>query len=70
MRKIKLATIILFVVIICTTITACGNSSVCDNCDKKFSGTAYYARNLDDTLCKDCAWKYWNPLPIENYKKK
>lgn len=52
-------------------LAGCGGKSwVCDYCGKKFSGTAYYAYSLDDTLCEECAWDYWIPLPIENYKKK
>lgn len=41
----------------------------CDWCDKTWKGDAYHGSSLDSTLCEDCAWKYWSPFPIDNYKK-
>jgi len=64
--------VVLFGTILCLIIgmlAGCGQKWTCDECGKDFSGTAYYADKLTDTLCAECAWTYWYPLPIENYKK-
>ena len=41
----------------------------CDWCGAEWEGTAYYARSVSDTLCAECANRYWKPLPISNYTK-
>ena len=65
----RLITMGVIIALLAVIMTGCGKSWVCDNCGTQFSGTAYCGHKLDSTLCKECAWKYWEPLPIENYKK-
>lgn len=67
MKKI-IAVIISLITITCI-FTACGKTWTCDRCGKTWHGDAYYAQELTDTLCAECANRYWNPLPIRNYKK-
>lgn len=50
-------------------LTSCGKTWTCDKCHETFKGDAYYDDDRNSTLCADCAWEYWWPLPIDNYKK-
>lgn len=63
--------IILFVfsVFIMLSLSACGKSWTCDWCDKTWTGEAYYGGDYNETLCDECAYKYWDPMPYKNYKK-
>ena len=60
---------VVLMVLMMFSFTACGKKWTCDWCDTTFSGDAYYGSNQSDTLCADCATKYWSPFPIKNYKK-
>ena len=60
--------LILALICLMTLVLAACNSFTCDECGKKCS-TAYYGLDYEDTMCKDCATKYWAPLPIEGFKK-
>lgn len=57
------------VVVILLVYVVPNNIWTCDRCDKTWFGTAYHGSDYSSTLCENCAWKYWSPLPIENYKK-
>lgn len=66
----KILGIILVLVFVISVFVGCGDKYTCDTCGKKFSGTAYYDGNdYNTTLCKDCAVKYFAPLPINNWAK-
>ena len=45
------------------------NSNSCDLCGKEWLGNAYYGMDYDDTLCENCAQRYWAPYSYENFKK-
>ena len=61
---------IVFATVILASCTACGKSWTCDECGKTWSGKAYCGMTTDETMCEECAAKYWMPLPYENYQKK
>ena len=70
MKKTTKLLCLVLALITVLSLTACGKSWVCDWCEKKFSGTAYYdGSNLNSTLCKECAVSYFAPFSIEGYKK-
>ncbi len=41
---------------------------VCHECDKTFTGAAYYDYKLENVMCEDCARVYWVPLSYKDYK--
>ena len=61
--------VILFGVCLSLLVGCSQKKWACDTCHTIFTGTAYHGQSLDSTLCKDCAWKYWQPFPLENYRK-
>ena len=42
----------------------------CDDCGKTWTGVSYHDSDWDSTLCEECAWDYWEPFPIDNYRKR
>lgn len=69
-KKLLLIPLLLAVfVVVVVIVSTNGKEWTCDWCGKEWNGEAYYGDDLTDTLCKECAEDYWNPLPIENYVK-
>ena len=64
--------VILLMTILVIVLVACGKKWKCDVCAKEWSGEAYYMAygGPDSTLCEDCAWAYYNPVPYGNFVKK
>lgn len=68
----KITAIVLTAAIAVTMVfmlAGCGQKWTCDNCDKTWTGDAYYGSDYSDVLCDECAQRYWNPLPYKEYKK-
>lgn len=64
-----LGTILLlsFIIVGCV---GCGAKHVCDDCEKTFTGTAYYdGFDRNTTMCPECATKHFAPFPIRNWAK-
>ena len=60
----------LLLVSVFATLAGCSFKNwTCDVCGKSFTGKAYYGWSYDDTMCEDCARKYWMPLNYKNYLK-
>lgn len=64
----KLIFTLLFTITLIATLTACGGKFTCNECDESFSGTSYYGMGGDETMCAECAKKYWVPLDYKNFK--
>lgn len=41
----------------------------CTRCGRRWHGEAYAGSNKKETLCAECAYKYWYPQRYENHKK-
>lgn len=69
MKAIKrILAVALILLVVVPLFVGCAKEWTCDWCGKTWRGDAYYA-DYNDTLCAECADKYWNPLPYRNYKK-
>lgn len=70
-KKLLLIPLLLAVFVAVVVIVSMnGKEWTCDWCGKEWNGEAYYyGENLNSTLCEECAIQYYNPLPIEDYKK-
>jgi len=73
--SIAIGTVVI-ITVIGILIAAFGNSGssakhwACDYCGKTWTGVAYHNDDFDATLCAECAWDYWEPFPIDNYRKR
>ncbi len=70
MKKfIRIITMAITAALMCTLLTAC-SSFTCDKCGEKCTGDAYYGDlKATTTVCRDCAQRFWAPLPVDNYKR-
>ena len=70
-RRKKLGWLIIaaIVAILVIGIILINNYHVCDWCDKKYIGAAYYeAWDYEEIMCEDCAKNYYRGLNYKSYK--
>lgn len=71
MKKITrrmIAVLLLAVTLLC--LTACGKTYTCAECGKTTSKAYYDTLTTGRYLCETCAWEYYSPFPIENFRVK
>lgn len=63
--------LVLLIVMLMTTLSACGRKYVCSECNRVTKKAYYtYAFDENELLCEECAREYWMPYNYESFQVK
>lgn len=68
MKRLLKLFLCMFIGLSCMCGCSISKEYTCKRCKETFRGTAYTNMEGTSIYCKECAERYWNPLPPQKYK--